>query len=367
MHRRSHLLAAAVVVVGAAANACGDLVIPSNSANSDDSGALSSNTGGLDDDASADARPPANCDAGTHPVALACTGLYSDWTRLALAPDVQAYQPGATMWSDGADSSRWVWLPPGSKIDSTDLNNWPFPVGTMFWQEQRLLGKRVDTRFLWKMAPNVWFRTTYAWSENEGAAPELTTGLANARGLPYEIPAASACEKCHDGENDFVLGFELVGLALPQSSGLNLQALQTKLLLSNPPAALPTVPGDVATTGSLAFLHANCGTSCHNRNTDAGAEQTGLFLKLTVDPSGALPQAAQQTDTWITAYNVPSNFTPSGYDAGGFWRLRPADAAHSMIPWRASRRGTTQMPPLGTHLVDQNDVQLLQNWVNGLN
>jgi hypothetical protein len=340
---------------------CGNLIIPSNST---DDGGGGDDSAFVDEEAS---RPTPNCEAGVEPVALMCTGLYANWGTLTLAPDVQPYTPGATMWVDGADASRWIWIPAGATIDTTDPNAWQFPVGTKLWQELRLLGKRIETRFLWKEAPGLWFRTTFAWTEDQGAAPALTIGVANARGLPYEIPAVSACEKCHAGAPDFVLGFEAVGLAMPRSSGLNLQALQQGRLLSKAPASLPVVPGDPTTTAALGFLHANCGTSCHNRGPDAGAGQTGLYLKLTLSATGALPAQAQMTDAWITSYKVPSSLTPYGADAGNFWRIAPRDVAHSAIPWTVSRRDSVvQMPPLGTHLVDQNDVQMLSSWIIGL-
>jgi cytochrome c553 len=345
---------------------CGDLVIPSNG--TDDGGGDDSTTASGTGDQEPVARPPPDCDAGTEPVALACTGLYSNWTQLVLAADVQAFQPGATMWADGADSSRWIWLPPGQKIDTTDLNNWSFPVGTKIWQEFRLLGQRIETRFLWKEATSIWFRTTFVWNEDLSAAPAMTAGVPNARGLPYEIPAVSACERCHGGEKDFVLGFEIVSLSMPQSSGLNLQALVRQNALSNPPAVTPSIPGgDLATIDALAFLHANCGTSCHNTGPSAGASVYGLFLKLTTDATGLLPSSVQGTPTWTTTYKVPSNLTPSGYDAGGFWRIAPGDVTHSSIVWTASRRdGVTQMPPIASHLVDQNDVALLSAWIRSL-
>jgi hypothetical protein len=345
---------------------CGDLIIPNNA---DDGGGDQAATPGLDDEAAADARPPPDCDAGVEPVALACTHLYSDWTQLTLASDVQAYQPGATMWADGADSSRWIWLPPGQKVDTTDLNNWSFPVGTKIWQELRLLGKRIETRFLWKEgAPSIWFRTTFVWTEDQSAAPAVATGVPNVRGLPYEVPPVAACEKCHNGAIDFVLGFEVAGLSMPKSSGLNLQALKQQGSLSNPPAMIPSLPGaDQATSDALSFLHANCGTSCHNRNPSAGANVYGLYLKLTVDAAGAFPSTAQQTDSWVTTYRVPSMLTPYGVDSGGFWRIAPGDASHSSIAWTTSRRDSVaQMPPLASHLVDANDVLLLDSWINGL-
>jgi hypothetical protein len=245
------------------------------------------------------------------------------------------------------------------------LNDWSFPVGTKIWQEFRLLGNRIETRFLWKEAASIWFRATFAWTDDQSGAPAIDTGVPNARGLPYEIPAVSACERCHGGEKDFVLGFEMVGLSMPQSSGLNLQALVRQSKLSNPPAATPSIPGsDPTTIRALGFLHANCGTSCHNGGPNAGASVYGLYLKLTGDATGALPSTVQQTDTWTTAYKVPSGLTPYGYDAGGFWRIAPGDTAHSAILWTASRRdGVVQMPPIASHLVDQNDVALLSTWI----
>jgi hypothetical protein len=364
-----------VGVTAAPSLGCGDLVIPNNSPADAGDDATAEDLG--ISDGSVDGRTPPNCDAGTEPVALACTNLYASWSQLTLAPDVKAYTPGATMWADGADSSRWLWIPPGSKIDTTDPNNWAFPVGTKIWQEFRLLGKRIETRFLWKQAPSLWFRATFAWSDDQSAAPATAMGVPNAFGLPYEIPPVSACEKCHDGENDFVLGLEIVGLSMPQSSGLNLQALVQQGLLSSPPATTPVIPGaDPTTTGALAFLHANCGTSCHNASANAGASIGGLSLKLTVDATGALPSAAAQTDTWTTAYEIPSRLAPDSagvsgasgaYEAGGFLRIAPGDVAHSAIVWTAARRDSlAQMPPLGSHLVDRNDVLLLSSWIGAM-
>jgi hypothetical protein len=362
MHRFLAFPAVALVACSLCSSlACGDLVIPSNG---DDGGSSSGLSG---DDAATDALPPAPCDAGVEPVALACTGLYSDWSHLIVAPDVKAFTPGTTMWLDGADASRWIWMPAGSKIDATDPNNWVFPVGTKIWQEIRLLGARIETRYEWKQAAGVWFRTTFAWNATENAAPSLMTGQPSARGLPYDIPTVGQCGQCHGGAGDFVLGFEAVSLAMPKSAGLNLQALRQTQMIAHDPGGTPAIPGDPTTTSALSFLHANCGTSCHNRGPDAAGGATGLFLKLTLDGTGNLPSSPDQTDPWLTSVNVASSLTPYGVDAGGFWRIRPGDPAHSSIVWTASRRdGVVQMPPIDTQLVDQNDVQLLSSWVSAL-
>ncbi len=352
------------VLAALAPLACGDIAIPPSSTGDD---------GGAADAASSvqSVLTEADCGAAAVPLSLACTGLYSDWTQLTLSPDVQSYSPGETMWADGATSSRWIFLPAGSKIVTTDLNNWSFPVGTKLWQEMSLLGQPIETRFLWKESPTLWFRATYAWSQDQNVATEVPAGVPNAWGLPYDIPPVGQCEQCHGGASDFVLGFEIVGLSMPTASGLDLGTLEQQQLLSNPPSVTPAIPaepaGILASYFSLAYLHTNCGISCHGRGPGAPAGQTGLFMKLTVDPTGALPSTVQGTDTWGTAYLVPSHFTPSGGEAGGFFRIQPGDAQASMIPWRASRRDSvSQMPPIGTQLVDENGVATLNAWINGL-
>ncbi len=380
MNRVGALLAAVVLA------ACSDLVIPTNDAgtgNGDDGGGPSGDDdsgagggGGGDDgstpdapatDAAADAGPP-DCTGETqNPVDLACTGLYADWTTLTVAPDVAAYTPGLALWADSADESRWIYLPPNTKIDTSNLNEWTFPVGTKFWQEFRLFGKQVETRFLWKVGPVLWFRATYQWSSDLTHATELASGAQNVGGVGYEIPSSDQCATCHSGRIDFVLGFELVSLASAQSSGLNLTQLKQKGLLTQPPANTPTIPGpDATSVGALGFLHANCGTSCHN-SSPSSTSGTTLLMRLNVDSTGALPSTEQGTDTFTTGVNVVSTLAPVGQDAGSLDRIKPQDAAHSMVAYTAGRRdGIVQMPPLATHVVDTTDVATLTSWINEL-
>ena len=302
-------------------------------------------------------------DAG-HPTDLGCTGLYSDWPSRTISPDAVAFDPGLHLWADTADKSRYIYFPPGTKIDTTDLNEWTFPIGTKVWKEFRLLNSKVETRFLWKLGPQTWFRTTYAWSDDQSSAPELVGGQTNVRGLGYEIPSTDQCATCHGGRIDFLLGFEIVSLNTPQSSGLNMTALLAQGLLTAPPTAKATIPGTTNTVASLGFLHSNCGNACHNRSPSAFAGSTGLFMRMQVDATGALPTDPTQLDTWTTAVNVVSTFQPAGVPAGTFVRLRPGDPTTSAIPYRDGRRdGVAQMPPIATHLVDFADMAVLNTWI----
>jgi hypothetical protein len=98
------------------------------------------------------------------PDELRCTGLYSDWTNKIIAPDVMPYTPGVVLWSDGAAKTRWIWLPPGGKIDTTDMDDWVFPVGTKVWKQFDVGGKTIETRLIWKQPDASWISAVYRWS-----------------------------------------------------------------------------------------------------------------------------------------------------------------------------------------------------------
>jgi hypothetical protein len=299
-------------------------------------------------------------DAG-HPVQLGCTGLYSSWPARTLAPDVRAYTPGLVLWSDGAAKSRYIRLPPGTAIDTSNMDEWTFPVGTKLWKEFRVGGARVETRFLWKRGPGDWFRTTYAWSADGSSATELTTGVPNVNGTGYEIPPQSACTACHQGRIDFVLGFEAVSLAAPGATGLTLQQLVNEGLLTSPPSAPLVVPGNATESAAIGWLHANCGTACHNRSPRSLAGSTGLYMRLDVGTLGSV----QTTDVWSTAVGQPSSFQPT--PNSNLLLIAPGNPSGSAIYFRDSYRDTQgegfQMPPLDTHAVPTAGVALVRSWI----
>jgi hypothetical protein len=303
---------------------------------------------------------------------LRCASLYSDFATKTVAPNNKPYIPGLQLWSDGAQKNRWIDLPPGGKIDTSDMDEWTFPVGTKFWKEFNLpIGSsttptRIETRLLWKKAPDTWYRTTYRWSpDGETSATELTSGELDANGNGYEVPDQLECNTCHDGREDGVLGFEAVGLSVPGSSLVTIGTLTTDGLLTAPPAAPFVVPGDAIQSAALGWLHVNCGTACHNDGTGE-AHSTGFFMRLDVDTLASV----ETTDTYKTGWNVlaTSYEVP---DASSSYLLRACDVGESVAYYRAARRdgidGTsygTQMPPIDTHKVDEAGIAELAAWIN---
>ena len=298
---------------------------------------------------------------------LSCTGLYqakagpADWR---IAPGVEAYQPGFRLWSDGLEKLRYVYLPPGTRIDTRDMDEWSFPVGTRFWKEFRWNGRRIETRYLEKTGPEAWRRTTFAWNADDSDAREVTDGrtitLEGGHGA-YDIPGPDDCGRCHGGRRDNVLGFEALALAAPGATGLTLTRLVAQGRLTRAPdlGATP-VPGTPLDREALGWLHMNCGVSCHNASPAAGASFAGLDLKLVAN--GATDP--RQTAAWRTALGRPT--TALGYRDPTAPRIRivPGRPLESAIYVRAgSRAPALAMPPVATHLVDRSALAILDRWI----
>ena len=47
----------------------------------------------------------------------------------------QPYTPNFALWSDGAAKERWLSLPAGTEIDTSDPDDWRFPDGTRAWKQ----------------------------------------------------------------------------------------------------------------------------------------------------------------------------------------------------------------------------------------
>ncbi|HTB61566.1 MAG TPA: hypothetical protein VLC06_27065 [Polyangia bacterium] len=319
-------------------------------------------------DGSATDALPSDCQTGAsgEPTELRCTGLYSDWATKTVAPDVHQYDPGLHLWSDGANKTRWIYLPPGTKIDTTDMDEWTFSPETKVWKEFVVGGTRLETRLLWKRPSGAWYFTTYRWSSDESSTTELTTGEVDADGNGYEIPTQSACYDCHNGRIDHVLGFEAVALSTPQASGVTMATLTASNLLTAPPAQPITIPGDATAAAALGYLHMNCGGPCHNRG-GGEASDSGPYMRLDV----ATLASVQATDTWTTGVGVNALYQVDGLTNPQIFT--PCDPAHSAAYFRMDHRdgvdGTAdgvQMPPIISHQVDADGVDLIAAWLNGL-
>ena len=342
-----------------------DVSAPNDAASSDAGDAATS----VD---AADAAPALDCpDAGGVAATLACTGLYADIGAKTIAPGVAPYAPAASLWYDGATVQRWIALPAGAKIDDSDPDEWKFPVGTRVWQELSVGGKRVETRLFQKLLANYWEHATYAWKADESDATssnggDLATVMTSDAGTTWHVPTPTECDECHRGRTYRVLGFEAVGLGLPGAQGLTLAALAGQGLLAPAPTKTSFTIADDGSgkaAPALAWLHANCGVSCHSQNTSSMANGTGEHFRIEVAwlASG---QSATTYDSETTTVDVPAQI----FDTGQM-RIAPGDPDHSVVMELAGARNadySNQMPPVASKVVPADAIRDVRAWIAAL-
>lgn len=300
-------------------------------------------------------------DAGVYyPGTLAETGLYADPANETLAPGVQPYEPEFALWSDSAEKKRYLYLPPGAQIDTSDMDGWVFPVGTKAWKEFTRDGTRVETRLLEKREDG-WFVMAYAWNAAQTEAVIMENGEKNANGTQHDIPNAADCGSCHDGAADRLLGVSAIQLSHDRA-GLNLTQLIAAGQLSQPPSGNFVIPGSPEARAALGALHANCG-SCHNPRGLGLDRAKDLLLWLTVDSLSAGTVEATTTYRTTVSQPVQSKELP-----GVTQLIVPGQPDQSGLLLRQSvpRTDKLTMPPLASELSDTATTTAVSAWILAL-
>jgi hypothetical protein len=291
----------------------------------------------------------AEVDAGlptTMPAMLSQTPLYKDIGSKTLADGTIEFTPANVLWSDGAEKHRWIQLPPNAQIDSTDMDHWVFPLGTVFFKEFDLDGKRLETRMVWHVAQTGNFQTdylvgAYVWDDTESDATFKIDGQQDIRGTDHDAPAADTCWRCHVGEAGHILGFSALQLGDTSMWPLTVQ------------------PGTTfaAPNTALGYLHANCG-HCHNPNGSAWVDSK-MILRLDTAEHDVMT-----TQIYQTTVGVPlEQWIGRGYTT----RIIAGDPDNSAVFVRMSSRVmNVQMPPIATEYVDPTGMDLLRTWILSL-
>jgi len=294
---------------------------------------------------------------------LSETGLYADLASEELASGVRDFEPAFVLWSDGADKRRFIRLPAGARIDTSDPDRWQLPVGTKLWKEFSKDGVRLETRLIERFGegPNDYLMAAFAWRDDDSDAEVVIGGggQSDVRGTAHDIPSEKQCRACHNGEPGRVLGFSALQLA-HDGPGLALAELVARDRLSAPLRADPgsiTPPGDATTRAAFGYLHANCG-HCHNLNGTAWPD-TQMVLRLSLSED-----SAEDTELFQSVVGRRMQYFR---DTEVTHRVLPGDAEQSGLLLRMQRRGPKeQMPPLGTELIDEAGVESVRAWIAAL-
>ena len=291
--------------------------------------------------------------------ALSEVGLYDDIARGTIAARFLEFEPVVELWSDGATKRRWVSIPRGGVIDTSDADHWEFPVGTQFFKEFTRDGVRVETRLIARTGPGPddYWMGTFVWREDGRDADLRVDGVVDALGTRHDVPEHKTCGTCHNGEPGRALGFG--PNSLDGSAGATLDAIARRGWFGDtaPEDIRATAPPQELDTHALAYLHINCGP-CHNP-TGAAWPDTDMVLQQSVFDPDSVHSAILDTTV-----NVELQYFRA---AAGALRLTPGAAEASALVERMEQRGPgTQMPPLATEDVDAEGLALIRAWINAM-
>lgn len=330
--------------------------------------------------------PPANKD---QPLALLSqTGCMDAANPTALASVVVPYEVNSPLWSDGANKSRGMRLPPGRKIHvknctttptecpqgAADDGKWVLPVGTVMVKSFLFESKLVETRLFVHSDAATWVGYSYAWNEAQTEAtinPDDRVEVMFHTGtqtVDWHYPSRLDCTTCHVATAGWTLGPETAQMNRMVDGTNQIDHLAT-LGLFDAPVPAPYKPALVAPYPSQAgsppgsatveqrarsYLQANC-AFCH-RPDDY------------VFPNLDLRNGIALQDTMICG------LVPAKGDQGviGAKILDPGRAMNSTMYLRMNAPPDDdqgqhgRMPKVASYVVDQAGLDLIGGWINSL-
>ncbi len=307
------------------------------------------------------------------PNTLSETGAFQDTAHLVPAPGVVPYDVNVSFWSDGSDKQRWFFVPAGQTIGFSPDSNWSFPAGTVWVKHFELemrkgdptSRRRIETRLLIKNQTGV-YGVTYRWDDSQQNATLVpSAGLeetfqindnGQTRSQTWHYPSRSECLVCHTPAAGYALGFNTAQLNrsfnYPSGAGNQIAAMNGGGFFDRPAANLHTLrslaPAD-RNDASLEFrarsyLAANC-AQCHQ----PGGSAQGVW-----DARFSTPLSASGI--------INGPLLNNGGDSANRV-VKPGDPDHSMLLARIRDLGVGHMPPLATHELNSEGINLLHDWI----
>jgi uncharacterized repeat protein (TIGR03806 family) len=320
------------------------------------------------------------------PRRLSQTGLFASVADHKPHPAALPFEVNAPQWADGATAEHCAALPGLERTEQKPQLNaggeWTLPNGSVLVQTLSLARfgvsgrparERVETRLLVRQQGE-WTGYSYRWNGEQTDADLVPAGgdtqeievpdAADPGGRREQIwrfPARTECLVCHSRAAGFILGF--TSLQLDRSvdhGGTTRNQLRSLEHIGVFQGALPARdakgprlvnPYDEKAQREdriRSYLHVNCST-CH---VQEGGGNSRMQLSLAT-PTREMrlidePPAHSQ-------FNIPNARL-----------VAPGSPERSVLYHRISRRGTDQMPPLGSTEVDRIALRLIAEWIRDL-
>lgn len=318
---------------------------------------------------------------------LSQTGCVDPMDPKKPAASVVPYDVASPLWSDNADKLRYFALPvgttltvkdcerdgascqPGAFLYNSDEGDWDFPDGTVLVKSFAFGERLVETRLLIRVDQSTWWGYSYEWRADQSDADLLaanTDGYERVISTPsgaqtWHFPSRSQCLVCHTDTSGRALGPETSQMNMDFSYPNGVRANQIETLVhagffapGQEPRLRPAYPNPADTTAPIeararSYLHSNCAI-CHR----PGAESATL-IDLRFD--------AAFNETLLC------NVVPEKGDlsVSGALRILPGEPDRSLLSMRMKSLDTMiRMPRIGTRVVDEVGVGVIDQWIESL-
>jgi uncharacterized repeat protein (TIGR03806 family) len=288
------------------------------------------------------------------------------------------YALNTPLFSDYAEKTRFLYLPPGAKARYRATGVLDLPVGATLVKtfaypadfrrpDERV--RYVETRLLIHKKKG-WVALAYVWNDEQTeavlkrAGKRLDVSFIDAKGrsrqIDYAVPNQNQCKECHQLDKRLMpIGPKARNLNgdFPYPEGVENQLAhwtRLGLLVGAPdPAAAPRTarwddPAEPLADRARAYLDGNC-AHCHNPR--ASASNSGLFLNL---------EEQRRPQLGIGKHPVAA-----GRGSGDLKvAIDPGHPDASILPYRmASTEPGVMMPELGRSITHEEGVALIRAWI----
>lgn len=323
------------------------------------------------------------------PTLLSQTGVFSNMTTLTTAPGIIPYSTATPLWSDGAAKRRWIALPNNGTHNSaaedivfSEDGPWLFPAGTVLIKHFEIgtnennpaQVKRLETRLIVCTPNGGKYGVTYKWNAAGTDATLLTTGLnedftiTKAGGgtvtQRWSYPSRGECIQCHTAGAGQALGV--------RTAPLNMDILYS---------ATNRTANQLLTFNSLGmFDRTLSATELENFIAARAIEDTTAPLEHRVrsyldsncshchQPDSSVPFFDARLETPLIAQGIINGNLEGHFSLPNGVYIKPGNTALSAIHLRSNNVGNgLAMPPIAKNVLDQSAVNLLTQYINGLN
>src|SRR5262249_19002033 len=156
----------------------------------------------------------------------------------------------------GKPARRWLFVPAGQIVDTSDPDHFTFPVGTRALKQYSAPdGRPIELRVV-ERTKQGYRMGSYVYTADGKDALYTERGAVDNLGLTpqHEVPSSAQCNNCHGGEPGRILGFSAVQLGRGGSPSLG-EFVRRGLLKLDAPEQYALRAGDEEAWRAMGRLH----------------------------------------------------------------------------------------------------------------